>query len=495
MKNYFVYSLLCLIFLSCNNFLDEQPSKTSNLEISTIEHLDALLGNYTMFYEEMNSPAILGTDDYALDVETYLGTGTFFSYSNVQFAVWDQKYLPSNNIDDYFWSSEYSKIFYANLILSNLSNVSGSEEEKVNLRAEAYLIRAYSFFVLANTYALPYTEETKDELGITLKQTNSFDENIGRATLQETYEQIESDLQEALKAQNPIIVNGVHRPWRGNMSAAKAFAARYYLHRGDYKLAQEYASQALADYNALVDYNTEMNYYETTYEFDDQDGSGEIVLPDTWNSRDEIRWKEFYYTRFTYISTGWYIPSESLLNIYNKDYDLRYKYHVVENFSKYWNSEYGLFPGYVFYGMYHIPSGPTVAEMLLILAEAQARQGQWEEGMNTLNILREKRIDNSIDYRLSATSQEDAIKKILEERRRELPFSARWYDIRRLNNNEDPNDDIELEKTFYPLSATAILEGEEPITYSISKDSRRWASPLPQDEIISGQGKIIQNEY
>lgn len=494
MKKYILYSLLPLLLSGCSNFLDEQPSKTSSLEISTVEHLNALLGNVSVFESENNLSAVFSTDDFKLTPELYKSTGTFFSTLMVQFSLWNQDFLAIAD-QDYFWSGEYTKIFYANLVLSNLSNVSGSPEAKEILRNEAYLIRAYSNFQLVNTYAIPYTEASRTEPGITLKLSNSFEESVSRSTIEKTYEQIEKDLTEALKSTTPIVQNGVHRPWRGNAAAAQAFAARYYLIRGNYALAQDYASQALAAYNTLVDYNTEMDYYRHSYNVNVGETTWEIKLPQTWESRNAIQWKEFYFVRFLYQAYGWYIPSDDLLKLYDTESDLRYKYHFVESFSKYYNKTYGDYPGYVFFGQYDLPSGPTVAEMILTKAECQARQGEWEEAMNTLNTLRAKRIASTHEYRLEATSQADAIHKILEERRREMPFSARWFDIRRLNNNDYADDDVTIEKTFFPFNEISVLDGDAPLKYSISKNSRRWATPIPYDEIVSSNGVIIQNQY
>ena len=494
MKNIWLLSIL-LLLAGCNEFLDERPSKGSNVEISTVDHLDALLGNTNIFTREDNGSAVFSTDDWGMTCELYTAITPKFDLTSCQYFCWDIENLPT---EEYFWGEEYTKIFYANLILSNLDNVSGDEELKEELRAEAYLIRAYSNFQLVNTFALPYTEENKNEPGITLKLTNSFDESVERRPIHEVYSQIEADLTEALKAPNPIDKDDVFRPWRGNSAAAKAFAARYWLTRGDYETSLYYADEALKEYGELLNYNTEMNYYDQTYEVGPE-GENEVILPETWSpSGNAIYWKEFYFVRYVYQAYGWYVPSEDLLSLYDQTYDLRYRYHIVEHFSQYWNDDYPSSPGYVFFGQYNAPSGPTVAEMILTKAECQARQGNYTDAMNTVNILRANRIDASAPseiINLSASSQEEAVRKILEERRREMPFSMRWYDLRRLNNNEDPSDDKALKRVFYPMNATSVLTGEEPIVYTLPVDSRRWASPLPFTEIETSQGVIEQNRY
>ena len=189
------------------------------------------------------------------------------------------------------------------------------------------------------------------------------------------------------------------------------------------------------------------------------------------------------------------------MDLYDKDYDLRWKYHYVENYSY----DRGLtspayeWPGYIFFFKDRIPSGPTVAEMLLIKAECQARTGNFGDAMTTVNQLRAARMDDTTPadrINLSASSQQDAITKILQERRREMPFTMRWFDIRRLNSNDDPNDDVgDLTRTFYPYTSASIQGNETAKTYTLEKNSRRYAQPILNSEIQSSQGAIQQNTY
>ena len=212
---------------------------------------------------------------------------------------------------------------------------------------------------------------------------------------------------------------------------------------------------------------------------------------------DMLGWKEFLYFRMLNHESWWYIPSQNLLNLYDQTNDLRYRYHIVEGYSY----DRGLakpsynYPGYIFFFKDRIPSGPTVAEMYLIKAEALARTNDVAGAMTAVNTLREKRMLPGAWVNLSAINKDDAIKKVAEERRREMPFVQRWYDLRRYNNNEDPNDDVNLSKTFYPYTNSAVLSTQPVQSYTLPKGSRRWAAPLPRTEIISSDGVIEQNTY
>lgn len=497
--------VLSALLFSCKKFLEEAPSKTSSLVVKTTAQINALLDNQSTFYQEENRVQANGTDDNELTADLYNGGRNVFSVlASIQVATWDTQYLV-DDIRDNFWSTEFKKIFTANLALNNLSSVSGTDQEKAIIKADAHFIRSYSYWVLANTYCLPYTEANKNELGLPIKTSTSFEEPIERQSLEKVYQQIEADLAEALKTPVSLIQSGRPRHWRASKAGVNGFAARYYLNRNNYAKAIEHANAALSDYNVLVDYNTEMHY--------GRDGSVSInsgtpqaqtvtiKYPYTHDNQsdqtDMIGWKEFLYFRMLSNGSWWYIPSQELLSLYDKSNDLRYQYHIVENYSY----DRGMvkpsydYPGYIFFFKQWIPSGPTVAEVLLTKAEAQARSNDPSGAMTTLNILRAKRMKPGAWVNLSASNKDDAIKKVLEERRREMPFVQRWFDIRRYNNNDDPNDDVLPTRTFYPYTGTNVLFNEPVKTYTLPKNSRKFASPIPKTEIISSNGAIQQNTY
>lgn len=499
------------LFAGCDEFLDQAPSKNTNIEISTLEHLNGLLAPYGTFAAERSKTVIFGTDDCEIPMSLQVRDASQFSLSELQYYLWDTEYV-SDDVRAFYWMDEYKKIYYANLVLGNLGNVSGSAEDKERLRCEAHFVRAYSYLNLVENYCLPYTEATKNEPGLPIKKTVSFEESMKRATLQATHEFIEADLIEALKTDIHLIDEGIrNRVWRINIAAVNGFAARYYLTRNDYGKAMKYAEAALAERNTMMDYNTQMSYGDDqtiTVDYGtSQQRTVVIKTPRTYKKHlavdpsDPFTWSELYYYRYMSCEGYWYIPSQNLLSLYDKEYDLRYKYHIVEQYSYiHWMNEAPsyLYPGYVFFNQFGAISGPTAAEMLLIKAECLARQNQVGEAMNTVNILRANRMSNTAPkerINLAAGDKDQAIKVILEERRREMPFVRRWSDLRRINNNEDPADDVELEREFFPYSSSAVAVNSPAIKYRLEKHSRKYAAPIPRTEIVASDGVIEQNKY
>lgn len=490
---------------SCKKYLDEPPSKTTSLVVQTTDQLSALLNNYSQFYSEGNRTAIYSTDDYHLSKVLYdAKPSTFSSIGPVQFMLWDIPYLPDDT-REVFWSGEYKKIFYANMALDYADKVTGPDADKAVIKADAHLIRAYSYWELVNTYCLPYTDANKNEAGLPIKLSTSFEEPFVRQPLSKVYELIEADITEALKTTVRLQQGAQVRHWRASKAGVNGFAARYYLNRNDYAKAITHANAALAEYNTLVDYNSGMRYGRdgviTINAGTPQQQTVTLKYPYTHDNQidftDMLGWKEFLYFRMLSNEGFWYIPSQELLNLYDQANDLRYLYHIVEGYSY----DRGItkpsynYSGYVFFYKDRLPSGPTVAEMLLIKAEALAHTNDVAGAMTAVNTLRIKRMLPGAWVNLSAINKDDAIKKVAEERRREMPFVQRWYDLRRYNNNEDPNDDVNLSKAFYPYTNSAVLSTQPVQSYTLPKGSRRWAAPLPRTEIISSDGVIQQNTY
>lgn len=497
-------SILATILLGCDDFLEEPPSKSSAIVASTVEDLEAILNNYFEFGEEPAREIITSTDDYALITELIDGYPLAFSTLQAQHGTWDVDFVTTDFRP--YWNIEWEKVFKANLILQELPDVAGTEEQKRQLEAEAHFIRAYSYFQMANIFCLPFNDVNRGELGLPIKEMTSFEESLVRATLEETWAFMEADLMKALELNTDLgTANGLNKIWRANTAAVNGFAARFYLAQNDYEKAQNYAQIALDVHGTLRDYNTEMRFSslprEITVVIDGETQNVSLDLPFTVDDPVGIfEWGETYYYRFLVNGSKNYYPSPELLGLYDQTYDLRYKFHVVEDHS------YSLgavdpaysYPGYLFFSDKDIMSGPSVPEMLLIKAECQVRRGDFANGLATVNILRTSRMDASAPdnvINLDAVSQAEALTKVLEERRREMPFVHRWYDIRRYNNNGDASDDVVLTRTFYPYNETLILTSEAPINYTLEKDSRRFARPLPTPDIIASDGALEQNKY
>ncbi|MGE0076682.1 MAG: RagB/SusD family nutrient uptake outer membrane protein [Bacteroidales bacterium] len=496
-----------LILTSCNDYLDEIPSKSSGVPITKIDQLNGLLSNVYYLETERNDLITYGSDSYEVTPELYNAAPYLFSSVSMCYNLWEVQEVETDPDNLSFWAGEYKKIFTANIILLTVGDVDGTEEEKNQIRAEAHLLRAYSYLTLVNTYCLPYCEKNKSEMGLPIKRSTSYEEDVARASLETTYNFIEEDINEALKVTTSAKSK---RNWRGNIAAANGLAARFYLIKGDYSQALQYANAALDDYDELVNYNSDMSTVTNEITINGSSESEVVTLtfPYTfefniysgWNLLANYKGSYYYRRLFNYYQ--WFVPSAKLLSLYDKTYDLRYQYNIVQNYSYYkgmTDPAYS-YPGYCDFD-YCSLSGPSSAEMLLIKAECIARDpslGSVADAMSAVNILRAMRFSSSAPaevVNLSAATNEEAVLLILEERQREMPFTQRWFDIRRCNSNSDSFDDVTLTKSFYPVQQTAVLDGDPVKEFSIDPNSRKYAAPIPSDELVASKGVIKQNTY
>ncbi|MFD2554110.1 RagB/SusD family nutrient uptake outer membrane protein [Sphingobacterium tabacisoli] len=473
------------LFVGCKDYLSEEPQKQQ--DIKTVEQLEALVDNATAFAYEASITATYSTDDTEISAELYKKNPTAFTVDNLQYYTFQTTGV-ENVATDGLWSGEFKKIFTANVILKNIDKVSGSEVVRRRVKADAHFIRAMSNWILVNTYCAPYSSENMDEPGLPLKKTVDYEESLKRTTLKETYDFILADI-EAAKAVAEDDVDP-RRLWRVSQKAIAAFMSRYYLMIGDNENSLIQSNLALQSTRAgLVDYKTIAVGKSVSYT------NPSAVLNFTelndWVASQFLYWKEFYYTRYQYTGNQWFLPSTELIALYDKANDLRYKHFMIENGGRRFSVVTPATYRYtVFSDGRYIPSGPSVAEVLLNKAEVHARKGEVNEAMAAINTLRQKRMSTYVA--LTASDKDDAIKKVLAERRRELPFAMRWNDIRRFSVNDYPGDDVVVKRDFFEVSATGV-DVNKPVTYTL--DKKRYAAPINGVELDASQGQIEQNKY
>ena len=194
--------ILCLLVwmlvgAACDSFLDIAPSKKTNIELSKVEHLDALLAAINT--TTGNTSLVLSPDITEISTDLYDKTnnGAPFYQHGIAYYLWMNQEVADLSGSG-TWSSAYKNIFTANTVLENLSRVTGDEALKADLKAEAHFIRAFQNWELLNTYCLPYSPENMKEPGIPHKTSTSFEQSLVRMNLEESYRFVEEDLKELL---------------------------------------------------------------------------------------------------------------------------------------------------------------------------------------------------------------------------------------------------------------------------------------------------------
>lgn len=226
-------SLLMLIGVSsCDDFLSEVPD--NRLQIDTPEKISELLadaypdGSYISITESM-------TDNVSDN------KGSLVNINNEQSFNWElQDDQSGRDTQGYYWNAAYKAIATANEALAAIKKM-GDTPNLDPQKGEALLARAYSHFMLVSIWSNRYNPATAaTDLGIpyVTEPETVLIANYKRNSVKEVFDLVESDIQEGLK----YITNDYRTDflkYHFNKEAAKAFAARFYTVKGDWKKVLE----------------------------------------------------------------------------------------------------------------------------------------------------------------------------------------------------------------------------------------------------------------
>ncbi|MBC5621869.1 RagB/SusD family nutrient uptake outer membrane protein [Butyricimonas hominis] len=243
MKSYiFIILLFSTFFLGCESFLSEVPDDRT--ELKDVESIKALLvsaypeGHYMLQGEWMSDNA----DDK--------GTWQISIYPQMQGEAYNWEESTTNDYDSptKYWDACYRAIAAANHALEAIDNL-GNPSELQPYRGEALVARAYAHFMLVNFWGKHYNPATMaSDLGVAYVEKPEKEALVlyTRNTVKEVYEFIERDLTEGL----PLLRDNAYdvAKYHFTKAAGAAFAARYYLYRGDsWDKVQAYCTEVLGE--------------------------------------------------------------------------------------------------------------------------------------------------------------------------------------------------------------------------------------------------------
>jgi len=499
-----IYFLAFILILSaCDDFLSERPTKSSSIVPSTVADMETILVG--MWRSDNVSPYhIYGGGDIELNAELERRIPGSYPIYFVQAGTWEREVSGTNK--DYMWMYRYQNIFRSNMVFYYIDNINATEEQRQYIKSKASFRRAYSYMELLNIYTLPYNQANLSEPGLVLTDKIGFDYSLERASLKDTYDFVEKDIKEALKITVDLNAKfGQGSSYRVTNASANALAARFYLMKHDYTNAKKHAQAALDKYGVsnIMDYN-QIGYSSRvdngSITIDGQVKSFQVKYPNTQFNYDLTnQWTEDYFisstmTGFSASSLIDIIPSKSLIASFETDggsaFDARWKFFYVKNYF-YLNNKPIDVPAYLKPRNYSI----TVPEMLLTVAECEARAGDFNKAIQLVNQLRAKRIDPAGTVNLTAANKDEAIAIVIRERRRETGPFNRLFDIRRYNSNDYAADDIIVEQEFYSYSPLSVDLSSTVKKYQLKPGERKYAAPIPADDILAGNGEIKQNTY
>jgi hypothetical protein len=417
-KNRSIYkiALASLFAFSCNKLIDipdhpiNQISETRVFSDSA-DIMSAVAGVYSNF----KSTSIGGSLGSTM-VTLYMGMSAdelLYAYSTGTPYITNNLTANDANVGT-LWTSGYTNIYQMNACINGISNTSAiSDSLKRALVAEMKFTRAFYYFQLVNIFGgVPVVTST--DYKVTSKQP--------RGSVNEVYNLIQSDLAEAREVLLPKYPSTTR--YRANKYTAMALSAKVFLYRQQWDSAAMMASEIInsGTYKLETTPNTvfqatsnetiwslQINPTGTNYIF--QTGEGYTLLP------------------YSQYSTPAYTVNPLLLNAFEAN-DLRKTYWIrtatifntVYNMAqKYKNNNNTLEPRETYVML-------RLADMYLVLAEAQANMGNYSDAITTLNIVRSRA--GLSGY---TGTNDDLLAGIYHERQIEMAFEwgNRWFDLKR----------------------------------------------------------------
>ena len=451
--------MLNLIFSSCEKYLDIKKSNTQSF-IETAEDCQLILDNYTVMNTGYPSDGEASSDDYYLLEVTY--NSLAIDQENKDIYRWLS--TAQRNLSQPQWINPYKVVYHANLVLETVEDlkVNGDQTVLNGLRGSALFFRAFALWTVAQNYAAPYNTATAtSDPGIPVRITSDINDQYGRGNVQQTYDRIIQDLQEAVNLLPPSSIN-LARP---NKAAAYAMLARTYLSMGDYPQALVSANAALQINNQLLQFSTLSTTSTTPFARFNK----EVIFHAVMVAQPLLN-------PGSATSNASKIVPE-LVNSYAVN-DLRKNILLKANTGAVHGGTFRFTGNYDQSTSSALFNGIATDELYLIRAECYARQNQVAEAMSDLNALLITRWVPGTYVNMTASNADDALAKILIERRKELLMRGlRWTDLRRLNRDSRFKKD--LERKLIRADKTEYVVG------SLPANDTRYALLIPREVIIN----------
>lgn len=228
----YIFALLSLMTFSCQDFLDVEPTNSTDSR-STIQTESDAKVMVNGLLVQMASADLYGRN-FMLYGDAKGGDLIIVSQGRGLDALYVFNHSENNNNYSGFWSAGYNRILQANNIIHSINELqeAGTELELDSYKGQALTLRALLHFDLVRLYGKTYTEDPS-ALGVpVVTELLEATAQPTRSTVEEVYQQILNDLQEAEQLLPNQTDNGYI-----NYFANKAILSRVYMTMGKYEEA------------------------------------------------------------------------------------------------------------------------------------------------------------------------------------------------------------------------------------------------------------------
>ncbi|MDE6631743.1 MAG: RagB/SusD family nutrient uptake outer membrane protein [Muribaculaceae bacterium] len=479
MKNIILKSLGALLIAgsltSCGSeFLKTEMSNgvDVNTALNSVANVgNALNGTYYQFFRYYfagNYGTVIG--DLASDIVYWNGQ------TSHEDDIYQFTYQSTGLSSLYIWTYGYKVVDHSSRVIKASKtlkeSLSGEDLQELNIyTAEAYALRAYSNFVMANVFCHQVKVDGKDfsdNLGLVVvdEPVEAF-ADVTRSTVGETYSAILSDIKNAISL---FEANGDRVSlFYFNLAAAYGLAARVSLYLENYDDANSYAQKAIAE-SGIETLTYTPEGYKSLYNYGASNTESMFALAitttDNWSAN----------SCGTLFSTYDYSPSPWLLSILGEK-DVRNSIMVfaensTDEVPEFGGGKFACFGmGNPAYATNYLINAP---EMFLIQAEANIRKAtpDLEAAREALLVVAKRNLDITKVEDLPATKDE-LLSFLRDESARELfQEGHRLFDIRRwgVKGNAYAFNAPNIDFTFKDVDLSNVI------------------FPIPDDEINAGFG-------
>lgn len=469
----------------------ETPTDFTNMSVPLYTGLRSCVGS-SNFYN--------GPDEQSDDFNTTTGSGLS------QLHSWS--FSTSLREGDAMYSSCQTMINRANFIIDGYGKCDMSNENLFtpaaianveNVVGEAYFVRAYFLFYLAQYFCQTYDEATadKENSGVSYRTdyypSSSPSTYPARNTLRQTYSQIMEDLGNAARF---IKVEGEASSYKITADAVKALQARVALNQKDYRTAAQKATEVINSNKYQLASST-VQMQRLWWDDFDNESIFKLYGAESGEYPPQTGSPFLPYTTGGGVS---YIPTKSAVDLYAaNDYrrETFFTTITLQTATGISGRVYALckYPdqGYIYqasgqndYARFTIePKVLRISEMYLIAAEAYAMQPDGlETGAYWLNELEKNRMSGYVNK--SFANQRELMDEIKDERHREfIGEGMRFLDLKRWNEGI---------KRGTPQNEDLLQMPGSELTTNLSKAANdiHFVWPIPQNEIDTNP-QIKQN--
>lgn len=454
MNKIIISSLMAILFaclVSCDKDFMEKKS-TQNVDQSQMfETTDGGMMAINGIHKLMYTPSL--SSSYAQGgYQTFMiwmdmmGEDLVYTRANAQFqsqAKWTLHRNATSSHLSYHYNLFYQFISNANMIISNIDNATGSQEERDYVKGQALAYRAFAYFNLVQCWGGRYKEGgNNDQPGVILR-TEATTENLPRSSVEEVYVVINSDLDNAIELLSHVTTITKTNKSHIDVHVARGLKARVLLTQGKWLEAAEMAALVVAQSGAKLQddtyttFNNRMSDQSNTEWIWGKKGleeqAGTLKDFHSFMSNKNVSYNKntpraIYNLLYNRISntdvrkTLWFpraqdpntkpapiIPTGGYIRNYMAN-----KFLLANE-----NAKCGDVPWM------------RLPEMMLIMAEGYARAGKYKEAADALYPLAHHR---DPEYTLSTKTGDELIDEVMFQRRIELWGEGfRFLDLKRLN--------------------------------------------------------------